>query len=500
MKTLIRHGGICALSGAVAVGAVSACGGGGGRSSGGNPDGGLQVVGEPAPIVSSVAVDGTEAAQVRQGFGTAAPFTPATVRVIGKFLDNTTGVTVGKLPATVTDSSDTSLTFTLVVPHGALLGGQTIFISTSHGVNTYPNGLTITPITSDPDGTDKGNTGTDVSPYRSLAKALSVAGSGDTVFLKNGTYDQAHGDSFAVTAAAGGAIAPNVPAGVNVKGESAAGTKLVGTQTAKCADRPAQHGLVLAGDSQVSGLDLSRFCSAVDARAGTVAMDSISAHDNESDGIILEGTTSVTVSNSHIFGNAGSGITSSSNGSVTMTDTEIDHGDTFSFAVKISGTSARVSLNRVQIHDQTEGIALFDSPTGSSQVLISGTVIRGIVGNGIDGTGVSVETGWSMTIRGSTFVDMDTIFEIGGQPALLDLGTVASPGKNVFNIVQDGIEDDRTARTSGSVPITVFGNTWTGADPPPQGCSASSGPAGSPHSWHIANYGACPSTGNVIIN
>src|SRR5205823_6276673 len=124
-------------------------------------------------------------------------------------------------------------------------------VTTAEGTGSFENGVTITPITAGPTGTDTAPdagtafVATDEHPVRSLAKAISLAAPGDTVFLKAGDYNHANGDDFF----APGRPDSNVPAGLTVQGE--AGTKLVGPAAVSCGTAGAAYGLVLAGDTHL---------------------------------------------------------------------------------------------------------------------------------------------------------------------------------------------------------------------------------------------------------
>jgi len=116
-------------------------------------------------------------------------------------------------------SSDEQLLLNVSVPHGAALGPRTLTIDTPAGTLTQADALEVAPITVSPSGVD-GALGTPSSPFRSLQQALLVAGAGDTCLLKNGTYDQASGETWGYAA----------PDQLSVMGESAAQTILQGPE------------------------------------------------------------------------------------------------------------------------------------------------------------------------------------------------------------------------------------------------------------------------------
>ena len=502
----------------LALAAIPACGdsdsspannGGGGGNGGG------------APEITSVSVEGSTGAQVRQGYGDAPTSVAATVHLNGNGLDAASSVTVGSLPGEITEKTPTVLTFTLRVPHGAPLGPQPISVTSERGPISIAQGLTITPITAAPNGVDPGKgpsaaSGTDEGPFRSLGHALSVASAGDTVLLKDGAYDHEHGDDFAVADATGNAL-PTVPAGVTVKGESAA-AKLVGSQgkAAGLCNAHFQFGLVLAENTRIETLDVSEFCVGIIAKTGAVTIQGVSVHDirgdgmnlggaanisldgvivssNHAEGIYVADTATTTFTNGHLFSNGYSDILSSTSGSLTVTGTELNNGTHEAIYVGKTSAPSKVTITDVHIHDHTWGLNAF-AGNGSPQLTITGTKF--------DTSEVAVHLGgsWAVKARTSTFQGSNAgVWLSSSTGGSLDFGTNESHGDNTFNVSSIGIRDDITHPDATS-PITVTGNTWIGPQPVAGCWTKDDHPTEGVHNWTISNPGTCPSKGNVIIN
>ncbi|WP_394827325.1 right-handed parallel beta-helix repeat-containing protein [Pendulispora albinea] len=479
-------------------------------------DGGPDPIGLPSalPRLTAVTVDGSAAGKVRQGYG------KVVVRLKGTLLDSITAVTVGKLPGTILDRTPTDASFAVDVPHGAPLGLQVVQLTTASGSRSYPQGVTITPITAGLTGTDTPvdggvPAGTDESPVRSMAKAVSMAAGGDTVFLRAGTYDRANGDNF-VTPASGGTILvdPNIPAGITLKGEGPS-TKLVGPGKIGCSTgADARIGLVLAENTRLESLSIEQFCVGVVIRVGNAALHGVTVHNHGSIGAVIVNGTSATLDsidlhsnvssgvetggpaafvNGRIWGNGGHGIRSSGSGSISMTGTELDHNGASGLTAKdgLSPTPTVVTVRGARIHDNRLGGISIDEMRGSAKLIVENTQFDNNK-HSLEATG-----GWEIQIRRSTFRTSEAHLWLYGA-SLLDFGTSANRGENIFHIAGEGFYDMRAA-SSASVPISVYGNEWYGPPRPPDGCSATS-PSSAPRSWYISNPGTCPATGNVLVN
>ena len=501
----------------------------------GNPDG---------PQVTSVSVDGSPGKQARQGIGT------TTIHLGGTKLDGATSVTLGAGPSALigTISADTASALTVIftVPHGAPLGAQALTIVTPLGSQTVPAALTITEITSAPSGSDLPDggvaaVGTTESPFRSLTKSESVAQAGDTILLKNGTYSSAaSGETFGILTASGfGAYAGLVtlPAGVTVKGESTAGTLVVGPN--KAAGSGVAFIITGAG-TKIQTLTITKFDAAVLATGGSVELTKLHVHDNGTDGIYVRGTAtatldsvesdnngaggaslwdtaSITFTGGRVHDNGNFGMLAYGSGSVTVTNTEFDaNGGNGSggppqrgginYYGALGATSA-VTVTGAKFHDNNElGLRIGNALAGATVTVTNTTFARNPT------LGLGVAGALRLTVRGSTFTDNtfggtpctngDGVY-IGDGPLALDLGAGVPAMPNTFSVTTRGtagtcrsIGDHRAASSSAAIPIIITGDTFSPVMPP-AGCSSTS--LNDP-TWYIANPGSCPATGNVISN
>ncbi|WP_394824061.1 right-handed parallel beta-helix repeat-containing protein [Pendulispora albinea] len=508
---------LAALAGASATISLASCGSDAPPSAPGGDAGsdGYVIPLPSAPQILGVRVEG---GQIRQGSGAAPSSTPAVVYLSGAKLDEISSVTVGDaLRGTIVRNTSAEIVFAINVPHGAPLGVHGVKIVGPGGTASVANAVTITPITVAPTGTDggpdaKAYDGTNDHPFRSLKRAFSLAQAGDTVLLKDGVHEVANDDAVP----RGGE--PNVPAGITIKGQSAA-AKLVGPRKVGCAQPTARYAFVLAGDTQLQGLDVSEFCTAILAKAGTVSVRDVRLHDmgehgiqamgtakitlenvdaknNAEAGLMVLDTARVTVVNGHFIGNGSWGIHMVGVGPLTVTGTEIGEngspGDPESSGIWTHNDSApvSVSITNGNFHDNPRNALIFQNDKGGS-ASVTDSFFKGhrFVGLAIGG-GSSADV---IRVRGSTFV-ASPIY-LNGAP--VDFGTPASPGGNTFEDMS--IDDDRGPELR--LPVTVSGNVWrrTGSSQqPPAGCWAES----KLPFWHLSNPGSCssPATDNVIIN
>jgi hypothetical protein len=135
-------------------------------------------------------------------------------------LSNPGSFSFGGLPVQAqSTSTDTMLVLRVsMVPHAATLGTRTLTFVASGGSVTAMDLVNVTAITASPTGDDKANSGSAMSPYRTVTQAMSVADVGDTVHLTDGTYSYSvqNGETFGFI----------VPQNLTVTGDSTAGTKI----------------------------------------------------------------------------------------------------------------------------------------------------------------------------------------------------------------------------------------------------------------------------------
>ncbi|WP_394823636.1 right-handed parallel beta-helix repeat-containing protein [Pendulispora albinea] len=494
------------------------------------------IIREPSSI-ARVTADGP----LRQGFGAPPTDTAVTVHVVGTRLEGAEEVRVGPADKAifgiVTENTPTTLAFTVKVPHGAPLGKQPLTARVANGTVSYADAVTIGPIVASPDGRDSRDAstidanpassaepaGTEGSPFRSLTKAISVAGEGDTILLRDGTYDAQHGETFpTITSHSPVTSAPNVLAGLTIKGESAEKTRIVGPSSEVCAVGKGQVGLALAGDARIESLDVSGFCEGVSVNAGAATVVGVRVH-HVYVGIYALGHANVTLesvdadawadaveaveqASLHVVGgrlhHSWNGISFRSRGTLTVTGTEIDANgepdDDGTGGIWLPYESV-VTITDAKIHDNNP----FGILTGYKITSLPLTVTRTSFVNNAR-AGLYIGGRCTVKARESTFADKqhDVWIESG---AVLDFGTPKDPGKNTFIICGacNAFLDGRSAGNKlDTPPITVTGNTWIGIPAsPPVGCSAADSSAATPRYWQIRNPGYCPSAiGNVILN
>ena len=159
-------------------------------------------------------------------------------------LSKPTHVDLGDLVAVIDPSStDQRLVLTVTVPHGAITGGRALSVETPGGAITEDDVILVTPISASPTGKDS-SAGTLNHPFRTLARALSVAGPNDTCALAAGTYNAKAGEAW-------GYVPPD---SLTISGESTSTTVLEG---------PAAAAFMPAGTLTLQNLSFSGFGSAV---------------------------------------------------------------------------------------------------------------------------------------------------------------------------------------------------------------------------------------------
>ena len=241
--------------------------------------------------------------------------------------------------------------------------------------------------------------GTDLAPFRTIARALLQAGPGDTVLVRPGTY---RGFDVAV---AGRADAP-----IRVLGDPAGGVVIDGRLDQRRDTIHVQPGsahVVLEGLT-VSGSSGSR-----------------------SAGILVDGVTTgpISVVRSRLTDNDGYGILVSESRDVTIWDSELDHDQT---GVEVNGGGAGVVIRDDLIHDNDRLIRATPrdvnpnddyGATGVSLVRTTGPVLvehNQVWGNrapssdyGWDGSAFEIFGASGVTIRENIAWDNENVLETG---------------------------------------------------------------------------------------
>lgn len=401
--------------------------------------------------VNAVSVGGNAGSlEVRQGAG------PITLEVSGGNLDRATRVALGDLaPEVIPGGTASRLTLRAVVPHGASLGPRDLVLTSAGGETRFP-ALVVTAITAGPAGNDAAGRGTTGRPYRSLRRAVSAAGSGDTVRLLDGTYGEASGEVWPRQTGFPPAVAPgaNLPAGLRVQGESAAGTILQGAGGDSV-------GLVLAGTGAASSLTLRGFGRGLLASEGSVTLRDVRTEGN-ADGILAYGTAVLDVRGGSSLNNAGAGVRAAQKAAVSLSGFEAGGN---AVGVLVEGEAALVASGLRARDNRADGLRA----TGRAAVELDRSEI---FGNGRAGLFFG---GARLRARGLLVRDnAESGAYVEGDPDLIDLGTFSEAGNNEFrgngpNGNGDQLLDARPDYTDslGEVVFTVSATTLNGRRPSP---------------------------------
>ncbi len=497
--------------------------------------------GQPPGTVTNVEVEGQTNRQIRQGASQAPSNTTYTMILTGQELADTTAVTAGEgdtlLPTELVEVAATRVVTTIRVNHGVGLGPRQVHVVTKRGVIDVPIALgpEVTPITASvATGSDTTGDGTDERPFKTLTNAAKFAQRNDVIALKNGTYDAASGEVFSPIT--GGIFDgnPSFAAGVQLVGESSAGTRLVGPGRAVPNGPDARMGLVLDGDAIVGQLTIEGFLMNVRIKSGTVGfrdVDLVDAgiHDVYVDGtavvdftdarlrkattsgIVIFGGAQVHFTNGRISQNDLFGVLFQSTASFRMDGTEVDENDYSGNAGNNVGgflgdgsgsiTLGPMVFNGVNFHDnKRNGLDVRGSATATTVDVVNSQFRRDAVyaigfgdNVGLRMTGTTIEL--PTTVGGEC---TNSGIYLGGSPTYIELGDTSTPGENQFLLAATGgcygIRDERPA-SKGAIRMrtTSFSNTEAPTTPAANCYSATSD-----RKWLLANPGSCPATGNIV--
>jgi Protein of unknown function (DUF1565) len=310
-------------------------------------------------------------------------------------LSNPIIVDFGGLQAFVTpgSSTDTSLLIRVSVPHGTTLGKRTLKVSTTSGLITAPDVVEVTAIYAGPNGLDT-NVGSSASPFHTLKQALTVAASGDTIHLLDGTY------SVGPT----GEMWPYLlPANITITGDSTAGTILSGQGGSNINCFDASTALT------VQTLTIKSFTNGVSLKmpTSTVTLTDVAIAGNSNAAIYLDtasagSTVNFSGTNASISqpGMAyGVQFSSVNNATVNMTNGTVAAGSyVFYFVGVNNGTKLTVSGTKItQSSASSSYYAIYNSPYNSTTGVAISLTNATIAGTIYDYDGLS-----SLTITGST--------------------------------------------------------------------------------------------------
>lgn len=269
-------------------------------------------------------------------------------------------------------AASTLVDFDVSVPHGVDAGASySLSVTRTNGTfATLGSALVVTAITADAPaatgpsggfGTDSGSNalGTAAKPFLSFNKALSVAGAGDRILLKNGTYSAVTtGESFPVCA---DRSCTNIPAdGLIIEGEARDSVILDGGVTS-CPTGTVRAAISLVDRAvDVRNLTATHFAPwAMDiqgpqtgAPAYTVRLSGVRFEQNCNTGLHVGGRVNVTIDEA-VTGQA------SYFGAMPGSAAFYGYGIYFLGTPTLDNLSSTLQLNgRVLIHDEARGIEM----------------------------------------------------------------------------------------------------------------------------------------------
>jgi Right handed beta helix region len=450
----------------------------------------------PAKIDTAQVLSNDSSLQVRQGHGN------IYIEISGKGLSGISIAKLGDLPGLAQTNNDISAVLRFNIPAGAILGAQTLTVTSEKGVATKANAVTITGITASPSGDDTNGKGTPDDPYKTLVKALAESADNDTVVLLDGTYNE----TWPVA----------VPANRTIKGSSKDGTKLQGPGGV--------NGLDFAGKASVSDFSMTGFNIALHTLTNTFSAERVSVKSSTA-GLLLQGDTvgtvtdsqfdennigvyvidtatlelsnssvsnntniglflvndaKATVSSSHFDSNTAYGVGTTNNAVLSMTDSTASQNNLGLIAVNDADvTLADSSFNQnTQYGIQTANNATLTVTGGSASENAGGLYLQNTGLTVIDGVTISGSTGMFglgyAPSSGGLKVRHTTIsggaawgLAVGGNPSTVDLGTAGDLGNNTFTgNVSFQLYDVRPALgvANGTV-ITALGTVLSGTEP-----------------------------------
>lgn len=406
----------------------------------------------PLARIDHLAVEGAgDSRQARQGQGAVA------LLLQGQHFDRIASFDLEDLPLTVADGrSDTQLRLLLDVGHGTAIGPRALSTTTTgYGTAVLPDALVVSYVTSSPDGDDGGGRGTPDLPFRTLSMALAAAAAGDTVWLQDGLYDEAAGETwpeqtwFATEPPDAWPVA-NVPAGVEIRGQSRQGVVLAGSYMAG----GTSIGLAFEAEASVSRLTLRDFATAVIAFAGEQTLSEVDLLLN-SEGLLVVGEAQTRFEEALVQGTLHDGVRAGNDARLLMDNVLLDDN---LWGLSASG-AARVELQGSLVSSsQLQGLRFFDA----TSVLIQGSTVEGSQLAGI------VFRGHDLSLRDSVLQgNGDSGLRVEGDPQLVDLGGLLDQGGNeLAGNLPYQLHDAREARDDlFGVEITLSSSSLQGLVP-----------------------------------
>ncbi|HVR60475.1 MAG TPA: DUF1565 domain-containing protein [Polyangia bacterium] len=411
----------------------------------------------PAPASVMDGVQVVPAAVARQG-QTGAVLT--LTRASGG-LAHPAAIDLGDLSAAVgAGSDDRHLVLNLTVPHGAAPGKRVLTVTTPAGDVRIPDAIEVSAITVDPAGADE-NAGSAVAPFRTLARAVAVAGPGDRITVLDGTYGADSGETWGY----------QTPDDLVIGGASATGARLLGTAevafraghnltlqslqiegftSAVLADSAGASLTITGGELQAAGsaIVLGPSCAACGLRVDGTA---IATAGDDSHAIDLPTGTRgarVTVAGAVLNGDI---YVDDLGSTVSVTDTSI-RANSGNNGIFFNGGTLAVSKCQIAAHVPFYGVQLQDGAMALSNLTIDG------------GTYGIYHSAGTAKLRATTIQNFSFVgyYLSTGD---LDLGTGDDAGGNVF-VAPDQGYGLYVARLGVAKPVTSSNSSFNGQTPP----------------------------------
>ncbi len=391
-------------------------------------------------------------------------------------------------------STDTRLVLAVSVPHGVALGARTLTFSDGSGAVSIPNVVVVGPITAAPTGADT-NLGTTDAPFRTIKRAVDVAGAGDTIELGDGAYDGTAGETWSYT----------LPASLTIIGHSMTGTTLSAPLTGS-AITPGTLGFLAPAGLTMKTLTLSAFDTAISATGpGALTLNDVAVNDALTAAVRADAAgVTVSVTGGALSATQDAILLSDNCASCTLdvTNASLTGGLMQGHAVEITAkaTGSQVVFQTVQVRGDTSVLDATATLSVSASVFNeNGTEAESMInfaGRAIDVTNSSITLrtdnfginlgGGTLTLSGVTIQGGNYgIYQLSGNTkargtkisdyvfmgfylaqGTLDLGTATEPGNNAFSTGTTGALVFGLYVDGVTQPVTSSNTTFNGVEPP----------------------------------
>jgi hypothetical protein len=308
-------------------------------------------------------------------------------------------------------------------------------------------------ITVSPNGNDQ-NSGNAAAPLRTLKRALERAQPGDTIELRTGNYTALPEEPWGYTP----------PAGVTIRGNSSANTRLQG---------PASDGgpaLAITGRFTLEQLELSGFELALEQTASAELRLKEVAVAGADTALAVRDTargSELSIEDSRLSGGV---LIAAPDSTLTLSDSDVS-GDTAEGVVNFAGASLDLRNTTLNAGEAPYGISL-----RAGNLTLQDCVITG------GSYGVYQLTGSSRLRR--TRVDGYTSIGLYFASGALDLGTAREAGDNAF-VERDGAGGFGIYVDTGALPATASDTSFEGVVPPAAVVQASERDVAAPGEYFI---------------